>query len=81
MRSLMARKRISCTTALPVEEIQRWGGVESVTRDREQLHITANNADAIVRRLVAADENFQNLEVLRAGLADAFTELTQEVMQ
>ena len=81
MRSLIARKRISCTTALPVEEIQRWGGVESVTRDREQLHITANNADAIVRRLVAADENFQNLEVLRAGLADAFTELTQEVMQ
>jgi ABC-2 type transport system ATP-binding protein len=32
----------------------------------------------VVRRLLAADANLQELEVRRAGLAEAFTELTQE---
>jgi len=35
----------------------------------------------VVRRLLAADEDLQDLEVERAGLAEAFTELTQEATQ
>ena len=46
--------------------------------DQQRLHITASNAEAAVRRLLAADENLQELEVRRAGLAEAFTELTKE---
>jgi ABC-2 type transport system ATP-binding protein len=35
----------------------------------------------VVRKLLAADPDLQDLEVRRAGLAEAFTELTQETVQ
>jgi ABC-2 type transport system ATP-binding protein len=35
----------------------------------------------VVRQLLAADEDLQELEVRRAGLAEVFTELTQETAQ
>jgi ABC-2 type transport system ATP-binding protein len=79
MRSLITRKSITCTTQLSLEEIQSWPGVESVTRDRNQLLITASNGEVIARRLLNSDETIRDFEVQRAGLADAFTELTQEV--
>jgi ABC-2 type transport system ATP-binding protein len=78
MRALVVRTRISCATALAVEQVGAWPGVGSVSRERQRLHITAFNAEAVVRRLLAADEDLQELEVRRAGLADVFTELTQE---
>jgi ABC-2 type transport system ATP-binding protein len=78
MRSLVARKRISCATAVSVDEVRTWTGVASVSRDHDRLHIIANNADAVVRRLMAADVELHDLEVIRAGLAEAFAELTQE---
>jgi ABC-2 type transport system ATP-binding protein len=55
--------------------------VEAVSRNHRGLQITANNAEAVVRQLLAADEDLQDLEVHRAGLAEAFTELTQENAQ
>jgi ABC-2 type transport system ATP-binding protein len=78
MRALVVRKRISCSTSLSIEEVRTWPDVESATRDHQGLHITAGNAESVVRELLAADENLQDLEVRRAGLAEAFTELTQE---
>lgn len=79
IRANVVRKQISCSTTLALEQIRSWPGVESVTRDQQGTHITANDAEALVRRLMAADEDLQDLEVRRAGLAEAFTELTQEV--
>jgi ABC-2 type transport system ATP-binding protein len=81
MRALVVRKRISCATALPEELVAAWPFVDGVHRDRQRLDITASNAEAVVRRLLASDENLLELEVHRAGLAEAFTELTQEVAQ
>ena len=78
MRALVSRKRITCSTTLTFEEIATWPGVESVTRDRELLHITVTDAEEVTRRLVIADPKVRDLEVHRAGLAEAFTELTQE---
>jgi len=78
IRALVVRKRISCATALAPEQVRSWPGVDSVSRDQRQLHITASNAETVVRRLLATDEDLQELEVRRAGLAEAFTELTQE---
>jgi ABC-2 type transport system ATP-binding protein len=79
MRALAGGKRISCATSLAAELVAAWPGVQSVSRDRGRLHITASNADVIVRKLAAADADFRELEVHSAGLAEAFTELTQEV--
>lgn len=78
MRALVSRKRIICSTSLTFEEIATWPGVESVARDRELLHITAADAEEVMRRLLIADPKLRDLEVHRAGLAEAFTELTQE---
>ncbi len=49
-----------------------------MTRNQQKLQISTSNSEAVVRRLLAADANLQELEVRRAGLAEAFTELTQE---
>jgi ABC-2 type transport system ATP-binding protein len=78
IRAVVGRKRISCASTLAAEQVGSWPGVDSVDRDRRQLHITASNAEDVVRRLLAADERLEELEVRRAGLAEAFTELTHE---
>ena len=78
IRALVVRKQISCSTNLPIEQIRTWPEVESVSQNHHGLRITASNAEAVARRLLAADEDLQDLEVHRAGLAQAFTELTQE---
>jgi ABC-2 type transport system ATP-binding protein len=76
--ALVVRKHITCSTALAADQIAAWPEVESVTRDQQRLQISTSNSEAVVRRLLAADSNLQELEVRRAGLAEAFTELTQE---
>lgn len=78
VRTLVVRTRISCCSTLPVEKVAQWPGVGSVTRQGKALHLTATNAEAAVRQLLAADDDLQELEVRRAGLADVFTELTKE---
>jgi ABC-2 type transport system ATP-binding protein len=81
IRSVVDRKRIVCSTELAPDDIRGWPGVDSVTQGEGRLHLTVRNADAIVRRLLAADSEVRDLEVMRAGLAEAFTELTQERVQ
>ena len=81
IRALVVRKRITCRTRLSVEEVQAWPAVHTVSSDHHGMHITASNTENVVRRLLAADEDLEDLEVQRAGLAEAFTELTQEVVQ
>jgi ABC-2 type transport system ATP-binding protein len=78
IRALVVRKRITCSTALTAGQIAAWPDVESVTREQQRLQISTSNSEAVVRRLLAADSDLQELEVRRAGLAEAFTELTQE---
>jgi ABC-2 type transport system ATP-binding protein len=78
MRALVVRKHVICSTVLSVDQIAAWPEVESVTRDHQRLQISTSNSEAVVRRLLAGDSNLQELEVRRAGLAEAFTELTQE---
>lgn len=79
MRALVVRKRITCRTRLAVAEVAGWPDVQTVTNGQHGLQITASNTENVVRRLLAADEDLHGLEVQSAGLAEAFTELTQEV--
>jgi ABC-type multidrug transport system ATPase subunit/peptidoglycan/LPS O-acetylase OafA/YrhL len=78
VRSLVVRKRISCATALDAAEVRAWPGVVDVRLEAAQLHITATDAESIVRRLLARDQALHNLEVRQAGLAEAFTLLTKD---
>jgi ABC-2 type transport system ATP-binding protein len=81
IRSVVDRKRIVCSTRLLPREIERWPDVLTVTNDQHRLQLTVRNAEAVVRRLLAADDSVQDLEVIRAKLADAFNEITQEAAQ
>jgi ABC-type multidrug transport system ATPase subunit len=78
MRSLVARRQISCETALTPEQVRGWPGVIDATFERARLNIVAADAEAVVRQLLAADPALKRLEVREAGLVEAFNELTKE---
>lgn len=81
MRGLVVRKQVSCSSELDLALVRAWPEVEDVSRVGPKLHITTGDAESVVRWLMAADPNLAELEVRRAGLAQAFAELTQEVAQ
>ena len=74
----MARARIRCLSDLDAHAIAQWSQVTSATREGARLAIQTDAAESVVRRLLDADPALSELEVLRAGLAEAFTELTRE---
>ena len=78
LRGLVSRKRILCSTTLPLPLIQSWPEVERITQSASQCQIIVTDVENVVRRLLANDENLSGLEVHRAGLAEAFTEITKE---
>lgn len=78
LRSRVSLKRIRCISSLDVGLVRNWQDVSEVRIDNGRLHITTADAEAVVRRLLDADAQLRELEVQRAGLADAFTELTRQ---
>ncbi len=78
LRARVAQTRIRCVTAIDVNVIARWPQVSSVTIDRGQMELRTDAPEHVLRRLLDADPSLSGLEVLRAGLAEAFTELTRE---
>ena len=81
IRAHVAQRRIRCTSALPVALVQGWPGVQLAQRDGARLEIVAESAESVVRRLLAEDAALSDLEVQRAGLADAFLALTRRDAQ
>jgi ABC-2 type transport system ATP-binding protein len=78
VRSIVSRKKITCSSALPIESVRAWPGVVDATGDARRIEITTAAAEGVVRRLLASDANLRNLEIKQAGLAEAFAELTKE---
>lgn len=78
VRARVACKQISCITSLDIEVVKAWPDVVGATRENDRLHLSASNADSVVSRLMKEDPNLRELEIGRAGLAEAFTEITQE---
>jgi ABC-2 type transport system ATP-binding protein len=81
IRAVVDRKRVICQTRLATADLACWPGVESIDRDDRKVRLTVRDAEAVVRRLLITDPEVRDLEVLRAGLAEAFTELTQEAVR
>jgi len=78
IRSRVSQRRVRCVSGLDVAQLAQWPHVLDARRDGERIEIVADVAEPVVRRLLAADAALQDLEVLRAGLADAFVEITKE---
>lgn len=77
IRAHVAQRRIRCVSTLPAETVEGWPRVRSVQRQGDYLDIVADAAEPVVRRLLASDPDLAELEVQRAGLAEAFVELTR----
>ncbi len=78
LRGHLVQRRIHCLSALPAERVSSWPNVIQARRDGARLEVIVDAAESVVRRLLAEDAALTGLEVLRAGLADAFLELTRD---
>jgi len=78
VRSVVDRKRVRCLTSVPIDDVLRWPGVTTAAMKDGRLEIVATDADGVVKRLFRTDDATRDLEVQRAGLAEAFAELTRE---
>lgn len=77
IRAHVAQRRIRCISTLTAETLRGWPEVAQAEREGEHLRIFARDAEAVLRRLLAADPELRELEVRRAGLAEAFVEITE----
>lgn len=81
VRALVSQRRISCLSALDAARIATWPGVRSASRGADgnpaRIEVLADDAETVVRRLLAEDAALSDLDVRRAGLADAFLEITR----
>jgi ABC-2 type transport system ATP-binding protein len=78
LRAQVPLTRIRCVTDLDATVIAGWPQVTSAEREGSRLHISTSAAENVLRRLLDADAALSELEVQRAGLAEAFTELTRD---
>jgi ABC-2 type transport system ATP-binding protein len=77
IRAHVAQRRIRCISSLWPEAIAGWPGVRHAETSGGYLDIIADVAEPVVFRLLAEDPGLSELEVQRAGLAEAFVELTR----
>lgn len=78
LRAHVAVRRVRCITRTDIATVSAWPGVTSVELQHGRLSLATADAESIVRRLLAADDGLSELEVQRAGLAEAFAEITRE---
>jgi ABC-2 type transport system ATP-binding protein len=81
IRAHVSRKQVSLVSALSPDVLREWPEVLSIARERDRLQITTRNAEALLQRLFREDPSLTDVEVRRAGLAEAFTELTNQNSQ
>ena len=72
----IGQRRIRCASTLAPAALANWPGVIAVRSDGARLDIVTDAAETVLRRLLVEDATLHELEVERAGLADAFLRLT-----
>jgi len=77
IRARVSLRRIHCVSTLAPARVAQWPGVRQAVREGEALRIVAEPAEPVVRQLLEADPGLRDLEIRRAGLADAFLALTR----
>jgi ABC-2 type transport system ATP-binding protein len=75
IRGLVAIRRVSLTSAVPLPDLP---GVVGLERDGDRTHLMVVDADRLVRDLVAHDVGFVDLEVRPTSLEEAFLTLTHQ---
>jgi ABC-2 type transport system ATP-binding protein len=78
IRAHVSRKQVSCVSRLTADTVRAWPEVAQVGMERDRLQISTRDAEALLVRLFREDPQLSDIEVRRAGLAEAFTELTND---
>ena len=77
LRARVAIKRVRCRSRIGVAEAAGWPEVADAGAEGDHLWIHTAQVEMLLRRLLAADPTLDGLEVRAAGLAEAFTEITE----
>lgn len=82
IRAHVSQRRIRCLSSLDIAMVAAWPGVQDAVRGHdgnpERIEILTDNAETVLRRMLAEDAALGDIEIQRAGLADAFLELTRD---
>ena len=78
IRAHVSQRRIRCITSIMPQHVATWPQVRSARWDHGTLEVIADAVEPVVLRLLSQDPHLSSLEVQRAGLAEAFIELTRE---
>lgn len=78
IRARVGQRRVSCLSTLDSTAVSAWPNVRNVARIGDRIEIVTDAAENLVRRLLNEDAALSELEVRRAGLAEAFVEITKE---
>jgi len=78
IRAHVSRKQVSFVSRLQLDTVRAWPEVAQVEIERDRMQISTRDAEALLVRLFREDPQLSDIEVKRAGLAEAFTELTNE---
>lgn len=76
IKSRTANRQIRCVSSLPIGEVCAVPGVLEVHADRESLLISTACPDDVLRELFRRDQRLSGVEVINAGLEEAFLALT-----
>ena len=78
IRASVSRKQVSLVSKLSADAVRGWPEALAVAVERDRLQITTRAAEPLLQRLFREDPDLSDIEVKRAGLAEAFTELTTD---
>ena len=85
VRAHVSQRRIRCLSALDVANIAAWPGVSAAVRGHDgnpaRIEVVTDAVEPVLRRMLAEDAALSDLDIQRAGLADAFLELTRDDAQ
>jgi|HubBroStandDraft_6_1064221.scaffolds.fasta_scaffold00173_34 ABC-2 type transport system ATP-binding protein len=70
-------RRIRCMSSLDIDTVRAFPGVAEVRRDRDSYEIRVADAEPVLRELLLRDSTVRGIEVVGAGLEEAFLALTQ----
>ena len=77
----VARRRVRCATALPLDAVRAIADVDVAERAADTTTIVTARAEGVVRTLLALDPSLHDLEVTGAALEDAFLALTRPPLE
>ena len=78
IRNYVSRKSVTFRGTLPIEQMRAWPEVLGLESNSGRLCIVTQDAETVLRRLLGADAGVRDVEVRRAGLAEAFAEITSQ---